>query len=520
MVIELIKKDTKDCSTSIGKLIGLEPVCRASIWRPAIGDIDNRSVEGEYHLISMPTGQLEPAPFNTKGMNAYSEVQATITNLPEFAQQDWEKWLETYAPKPSEIPAYIENIGLDIPLENFMTRNLIRDPSWYLLSITPEPLPDLGFEWPETITISNACVASHLNRAPSLPTSLLLTDEQKYVERYLHELKLYYDRILADITLDGLKPIRHRRIDNSGRQLKGYNTKKAFLEAIQTEDKQIITLRYKKLLSTEKSKLNELINNNDYDCNKVIKHSEQNIEVTKDQFSNMCPEQALRKEIMVQYCNLFNAHKKKLRSMHAANRTNIPARGINRGVYCTRPSTLFLSPDIFDKGCTAEYKSNYAAIADMFDHNIFRMYYVFVIIHKQRDDWSLLKFDINKKCMVYFDPHFDYRNSGDHPFAETLKNIAMDWLKGAATTEQSKLDVQIPWQLEVYPGKAIKDIPAIITYEPLLHDCNTSTEAGIYIIYAMDMLYRDIPLNIKVSDTTLLRERYMHCLVQGNLPHY
>lgn len=512
MVIEFTIKDKKDCSTPMGKMTSLDPVTRVCKWQPAIGEIEGRDVEGEYYLTSLPSGDFTFSALNNNGIRDYTKLRNALPKIAgKVNVEEWDEWFAEFAPNPDQIADYVNKIGLHVPLRNIMTTLEIRSPQWDCYSIEPEPPTDFGFEWPERYIISNASVRSHLNPHPPEPVSNLITDELVFVERYERELGNYYEKILNSSTyiMPKLKEIRSRRLDPSGKQKPQITTKDAICRAICVEDKRLIAMRYKKLTQSQKLKITALLNGNGYHFEVAVSHPENvspgeevKIKVTKDQLSDMLPDKVLRKGIMEQYCNLFNYHDEKLCASHHLQHFKTKH-------YSKRKRSLFIVDNMLNE-------SNPRAI----DNSIFDMYYVFVAIHREYDNWSLLILDITHTSMIYFDPHFDYLLEQDHRLLAHLQTIAMLWLKNAATSvENRNLVMDKIWEIQQYPVPNAKfKNYNITTYEPLENSDN-SVEAGIYVIHAMDMLYRDTPLNIKQSDVNLLRERYIHCLIEGNLLH-
>lgn len=81
-VVEFQKMDPLECTTSIGRLTGLEPVVTISHWYPSASGIGmdplRPNIEGFYLLRSLPSGILTPAPFNLK---CHEIVSATLSEV-------------------------------------------------------------------------------------------------------------------------------------------------------------------------------------------------------------------------------------------------------------------------------------------------------------------------------------------------------------------------------------------------------------------------------------------------------
>lgn len=140
------------------------------------------------------------------------------------------------------------------------------------------------------------------------------------------------------------------------------------------------------------------------------------------------------------------------------------------------------------------------------DIDVFDKEHVFVIIHTGEDNWSLLH--ISNQTISYFDPYCD--SNADQPNQGTaqLRTTIFSELEKAAQKFNRLFDPS-KWTFNAC-------IPNYIsTYEPpQLED----RDAAIYVLFAMDMLYHDVPINIDKDVTPILRKTYSRYILNTRLP--
>jgi len=75
-VVEFVKNDNVNCTSHMGKLIGLDPFHCLSRWMPLAGELNSRTCDGFYILAKLPTEDFIPVA-EFKEMDNFSRQYKT-----------------------------------------------------------------------------------------------------------------------------------------------------------------------------------------------------------------------------------------------------------------------------------------------------------------------------------------------------------------------------------------------------------------------------------------------------------
>jgi hypothetical protein len=370
-------------------------------------------------------------------------------------------------------------------------------------------------QYPVTLVISNASVRSPSNPHPPEPTTEIYSGDQsaQYVLRYRADADAYYGKVLQSMTVPLLKNILKRRVDSDGRQISSTGSKKDVLvERIKMLDEEAVALRYRHLNTESRRNIERWIASDATANGNEVAATVEGVEVTRDMIADFRQGSVFRKTTMTAFAALFTERGKRL--THAHRRVNA-TRG-QAAHYKERLDSLFVGPLVFDAGYSEAGQPDYNAVATTFTPDIFSRYHqIYMMTHAGDDRHALVVIDLTTSQIVHFDPR------GAIPDAASKDKIVsgvMFWLRGAAlrrTAADGNLppppDLTNPWPLVSYGQNFPADVKK---FDPVTN----AYDGGIFVIMAMEILCRDMPLMFRPEDATVLKENFLHWLLAGCLP--
>jgi hypothetical protein len=290
-------------------------------------------------------------------------------------------------------------------------------------------------------------------------------------------------------------------------------SKPVLFHAIKTDDCELISLRYMQMSREKTAYVADQTSSTALNQMQVVNIIE-NLEVTRDVLMDFSAGRMIRKNLMQACVCLFRSREKRLQSCFQE-----PVEG-RAEIRFIRKKSMYLDAITFDR-CYNNGSPSLDFVQTIFTPSILEYSRIFITIHAGEDNWTLLVIDINSQHMIYFDPRESKLLEPLSNFVTAIGAAAMNWIRGAqqlalaVDPESRQIVSEIEWPISRY-GSELRLHPENQTLYLALEN---NYDAGICVLFAMDLMDHDIPICYSNEGLAIIRQHFCYCVINGCLPN-